>query len=219
MITTLKCMKKPHISELQNAVFIYILESQIGIAINEEPEDIIRDDTKCQFECSKCEFSSTKYNDLKCHTQTTHQSPKIRVNKVRNKRLACEVCDYVCRYNIQMKKHQEREHKEERDTYGCDRCDFRDDFLGNVWKHKLAKHSEIFNANSSSENLPKDILLNLLAEQNANLMEEVVTLKKSVKEVIMQVTYDFEEIIENMKKVVEKQHLETRQVFQIYQKD
>ena len=180
------------------------------MAKENEPVKITTDDTKCQFDCSRCEFSTAKYTELKSHIQTIHQSSKVNMKNVSDMTLTCEDCEYVCRYNIQMKKHQEKKHKEGKYRYGCDICDYRDNFLGNVWKHKLAKHSDMFHFNSSEENIPKDILLNLVAEQNANLMEEVVSLKKNVKEVIMQVTYDFEDIIEKMRKTAEEQHLETK---------
>ena len=58
--------------------------------------------------------------------------------------------------------------------------------------------------NQSDENTSKDLLLNILAEQSANLMEQVASLQKGVKENFVQVTNEFEDIINNMEIAAEK---------------
>ena len=66
--------------------------------------------------------------------------------------------------------------------------------------------------NQSDENTSKDLLLNILAEQIANLMEQVASLQKGVKENFVQVTNEFEEIINNMEIAAEKRHQQTMKV-------
>ena len=90
-------------------------------------------DDSSKCKCSKCELSSVKYENLNSHTQTAHQSPIVEVNR-----------------------------GSEKYAYGCDLCEFGDNLVGNVWKHKLTNHSGTFNFNSSDENVTQDLLFNLV---------------------------------------------------------
>ena len=93
-----------------------------------------------------------------------------------------------------MKKHLESKHPEDL-NYGCDICGFRDDFVGNIWMHKIIKHEKSFQYNKSSESTANELMLNLLAEQNSNLMDEVVTLKNFIKEAFENFTNEFVNIV------------------------
>ena len=87
----------------------------------------------------------------------------------------------------------ERVHTEEKEfIYGCSLCDFGDDFIGNMWKHKLNNHPEQmkFKYNKADDNATKDLMFNILAEQSSTLMEEVACLQNGLKESFIQVTYD-----------------------------
>ena len=91
----------------------------------------------------------------------------------------CEKCEYTCKLNIQMKKHMEKEHSETTSSYRCDLCDFRCDFLLQIWNHKLDHHgNEIFNIINMDEHTRKNLMFNLVAEQNADLMVEVTNMKE-----------------------------------------
>merc|ERR1712243_141201 len=105
--------------------------------------------------------------------------------------------------------HTQMMHKDEF-AYGCDLCHIADDFLGNIWKHKFSKHPEAFNFKTTEEVSSNDVLLNLLAEQNTNLKEEVTTLKDFIKESLEVLTENFTEIIVDLKNAGERQHQETR---------
>ena len=66
--------------------------------------------------------------------------------------------------------------------YKCDSCAFTSDFVGTLWEHIFAQHIGK-NQENKKEDGPKtvkDALLNLLAEQNIDLMEEAIQLKRDV---------------------------------------
>ena len=63
-----------------------------------------------KFCCSKCEFASTSTSMLEQHIQTIHNSIRIRLSSNDKKVLSCELCDYKCILNIQLKKHQTKFH-------------------------------------------------------------------------------------------------------------
>ena len=61
--------------------------------------------------------------------------------------------------------------------------------------HKIIKHEKSFQYNKSSESTANELMLNLLAEQNSNLMDEVVTLKNFIKEAFENFTKEFVNIV------------------------
>ena len=97
--------------------------------------------------------------------------------------VSCELCEYKCRYNIQLMKHMKSHHEEkdaenEMGKYKCVICEFTANFLFDMWQHRHTKH-----ADSKPEFLPKskskeDVAFAYLAEQMLELTEEMETLKK-----------------------------------------
>ena len=76
---------------------------------------------------------------------------------------------------------------------GCDNlCDFQSNILINMYEHKFNAHPDIPLEFHPQSNNAKDFVLNLLAEQNMELMEEVETIKKG-----------FEVDLENLKRGIE----------------
>ena len=194
--------------ELQNIILNIILEYHIEESKKESESNT--EEADLNFECSQCDFQSEVEDIVKDHNKRAHQPPRPHVDR----KVKCELCDYVCDLNIEMKEHIEKEHPENEPTYECDICGFSDDFIGNMWKHKLTNHASESNMqfNQSDENTSKDLLLNILAEQSANLMEQVASLQKGVKENFLQVTTEFEEIIKNMENTAEKRQKQMMKV-------
>ena len=95
-------------------------------------------------------------------------------------------------------------------TYKCNLCEFRADSVDLIWKHKLDKHTgESFNFNKMDKNSRKNILFNILAEQNVEIIEEVVNLRNSMKEIFKQMLNDFEDGMQDVVKNARKHNTKT----------
>ena len=57
--------------------------------------------------CGKCNFKTANKRKLKIHIQTMHQDVKIKLNEG-IKSIRCDVCEYTCKLNIQIKKHKKK---------------------------------------------------------------------------------------------------------------
>ena len=139
--------REDDLTDLQNVVFTHILEQQILEIENEKKVKRVCDETK--YSCDQCEFSTNAEEHLKVHIQTIHQSAKVDVNVTSIRTIKCQACEYVCKLNIQMKKHLEKEHGENSPSYKCNLCEFGADFIGEIWNHKLDSHAgDTFNFNN-----------------------------------------------------------------------
>ena len=92
--------------------------------------------------------------------------------------IACNKCDYKCRLNIQLKKHTTKKHPSE-SKYNCNEYGFETNYVANTWEHTLEQHPD-----KSFEFTPKEaenFILKLVAEQNANIVEEIGGLKMDIQ--------------------------------------
>ena len=72
--------------------------------------------------------------------------------------------------------------------YTCNTCEYGSDYIAELWNHVLEVHP---GSNFQFDNkVKKDILLNLVAEQNVDIMEEFNSLKKDIKEAFTQLAQD-----------------------------
>ena len=62
------------------------------------------------FSCEKCKFHSQTENELNMHFQTTHMITKVVVGSDNQELVGCNVCEYKCKLNIQLKKHKKLKH-------------------------------------------------------------------------------------------------------------
>ena len=134
--------------------------------------------THLNFKCNICEFRAVLSEDLKQHIESTHINVQVQVNKVHV--LSCMVCDYKCTLNIQLKKHMEKKHVDE-GKYQCNFCDFNTDVLTRMYEHKFSDHPELKIGFTPKNVTSKEYLVNFLAEQNKELMEELITVKKELE--------------------------------------
>ena len=148
-------------------------------------EDEIKNHMKehLTFKCNNCQFISETENELKRHNQIIHQITKIRVDKITPENdmganeIVCEKCEYKCKLNIQLKNHKKRKHTNEV-TYQCNFCDFQSSIMIKMCEHKLFSHPEVDPEFNPKTITPKEMILNLIAEQNKELISEVLVMKK-----------------------------------------
>ena len=65
--------------------------------------------------------------------------------------------------------------------FKCNFCSFKADVVLKMYEHKLAEHPDIPQEFIPKKTDVKDMILNLLAEQNLDMMEELINLKKYIK--------------------------------------
>ena len=145
--------------------------------------------------CNVCEFRSKTKDALEEHVKTKHITVKVNIKEKEQIILSCEVCEYKCRLNIQLKKHMSVTHLdkgEEQGKYKCAVCSFTGNFLVDIWQHRQSVH-----ADTTPEFLPQtrsshEVAIAYLAEQNLELSEEMETLKKDFKGAFEVFAHDLE---------------------------
>ena len=198
------------LKHFENLIYIAILEKHAAhLAQSENVEEKVAKNCET-ITCHECELSFTSEENMKAHMQTIHKSLRIKLVKETIGNLKCKKCDYTCKLNIQMKKHMESIHVEDNFAYGCDLCEFRDDFLGNIWKHKIGIHHEDFQFNKYADLSSKDLMLNLLAEQNSNMIQELTTLKDFIKELYERLTDEFVDTFKGIQKESDRKDTEMK---------
>ena len=126
--------------------------------------------------------------------QTLHKEVRINLDSQDQIVIACELCAYKCRLNVQLKKHKKTMHpktSQPKQTWSCETCGFASEFILDMWKHREEQHS-----NSTPEFQPKpkqDFAIAFLAEHNLDIMEEMDTLKKEVRASILRLASDIED--------------------------
>ena len=59
-----------------------------------------------KFKCQKCELCFETDIKLRMHMQTVHQELTVQIKTQLPKVIKCKMCDFKCKYNIQLKKAQ-----------------------------------------------------------------------------------------------------------------
>ena len=163
--------------------------------------------------CNKCDYIAETDKNLKDHTQKEHAP----VNK------KCKQCVYTNKTDGNLKVHvqnthapievdptQENAEQENSSEYRCNFCEYVSGSIETIWNHKLDKHTgQSFNFNNLDKDGSKDSVLHLLAGQNIDLLEEVMSMKKALKEVVGQMIDDCEESMTELKNEIRKNTKET----------
>ena len=164
--------------ELENIVFSYILEYHI---------------TENLQTCHQCDFKTETEGKLNDHMQTMHHSEEHE-NEIS-----------ITEQSETGTPQQEKENAP--GSYKCNLCEFKSDCIDLIWNHKLDKHTgESFNFNKLDKDSRKNVLFNILAEQNVDLIEEVTGLRNSMKERFKQMIDDFEDGMQQAKDESTKQN-------------
>ena len=156
--------------------------------------------------CSKCDFAAISEDILKQHIQSKHQFIQVDIHSTKTKKVnhqvvSCNQCQYKCKLNIQLKNHMKRKHAVQDMKFKCDFCQFQAGHLLKMYEHRFADHPENpFDFNPKSRSI-SDMVLNLLAEQNMELMEELMDLKRRVKSSFDQFSKDMNTTIANTEEI------------------
>ena len=120
-------------------------------------------------QCNQCDYAATSTRNLEDHKKTVHMKPFVNITLSEQEVIKCNKCEFKCRLNIQLKKHSEKKHREEQ--YSCNRCVYRSNHVAQLWKHILNAHpGKDFKFDTKEKD---DILINLAAEQNVEVLEEI----------------------------------------------
>ena len=94
-----------------------------------------------KFKCNKCHFSSTNLLAISEHSQTVHMEIQVNIGGKEQTVIECDLCDYKCKYNIQLRKHLRAMHVMDQ-KYNCKECEYKTDYVANTWKHTLNQHPD-----------------------------------------------------------------------------
>ena len=114
----------------------------------------------------------------------SHSSPEVNIPTAEQS-ISCSQCEYKCTLDIDLKNHTQLKHKKET-KYWCTECKFVTNYVANTWEHTLAEHPD-----SSFEFNPKqmdNVVLKLVAEQNADIVEEMESMKREIKDAFDQLS-------------------------------
>ena len=137
-----------------------------------------------EFKCTMCEHAIESENDLKTHEQAVHKDVKVDIQKSSYSKkpvlIDCDKCKYQCKYNIRLKKHMKSKHIGDY-KYKCNFCDFYVNFIVDMYEHRLSEHPESPMEFNSRKFTAKDMILNLLAEQNVEVAQDINEIKTETK--------------------------------------
>ena len=135
--------------------------------------------------CSICEHKSKSEDELSMHIKANHIQVSVQLEKIElPQTISCNECKFTCRLNIQMKKHKEKEHIDKQKTYECNFCGFESNLMIKMYEHKFNVHPEIPIDSKTADTTPKDFIINMLAEQNMAMMEEICNLRNDLKNTV-----------------------------------
>ena len=139
---------------------------------------LIMEEHEC-YKCGKCTFTANSASKLEIHKQSLHT--KITVDVAKSVYLQCELCEYMYKYNIQLKKHMEACHVEatSEPKYRCRDCDYKSHYYLYIWEHREKNHSSQSEHCASDQ---KDMALALIAEQNIDAYYQVESMKKELED-------------------------------------
>jgi hypothetical protein len=135
-----------------------------------------------------------------------HQTVQVDLNSIQSADanpifISCTKCDYKCKLRIQLRNHVKNKHEITEDRkFKCNACTFQTDVLLKIYEHKLGEHPETSIEFNPKTTTVKDMALNLISQQNLELMEEILDLKKGLKVAFEKLSDEIQikyEVIEN----------------------
>ena len=131
--------------------------------------------------------------------------------------IKCEKCDYACNLNIKLKKHEEKQHSGE--EFKCNSCGYSALSMTSLWKHMIEDHAGGYKS-TEKENHPSPVVFQqMVAEQNIEIMKEIINLKRTVKEILTQFSFDSEEQMTEIKDSAASQNIQTANALHILTKE
>ena len=95
-----------------------------------------------------------------------------------------------------LKKHIKKEHKPDM-KHTCEMCDYGTHFVASMWEHSFSQHHD--KSPQFKEIQTENLIMKIVAEQNANLIDEIETLKEDTKRAFNGLAIAIDESIENMR--------------------
>ena len=158
---------------------------------------------KCGFNCNKCGYIAARVDELRQHEQAVHLEVKVNLHKNMPILINCSKCEFKCKYNIQLNQHNKNVHEKNLDKkYKCNYCSFESEFLIRMYEHRLNDHPEEQIDFMPNKTTAKDMIINLIAEQNIEIIQEFESMTKGLKDSFVQLTHDIRTSVENASKSV-----------------
>ena len=170
----------------------------------------LKHEMKSKHICTSCEHLSDTEDGLKTHYQLVHKEIQVDVERASLNQtlipIKCDHCDQDFKYNIQLNKHIQKQHRTEEEDwkFQCNFCTFRTQHIFYMYEHKFEKHPDTPSKFIPNKITAKDRALNLIAEQSIEMYDELKRLKTFIKEsfenisnVIKNNSMDIEQIIDN----------------------
>ena len=123
------------------------------------------------FSCEVCDINFSDPGNLNQHKQAYHMSVQVNIATEDTNCIVCDLCKYSCKYNIQLRKHMKTVHGIEQ-KYNCKGCNYKTDYVANTWVHMLRKHPDQ-SVEFEREQSDSDIILKLVADQNAEIINKI----------------------------------------------
>jgi hypothetical protein len=121
------------------------------------------------WKCLACSFVANTKENLELHKGMKHSFP-------------CNQCAEIFNSEKSLRHHQDTTHKVKADKkFKCNICTYQAEHLLELYEHKFSKHPDIPMEFNPNRRTVKDMILNLIAEQNLELMEELQGFKKEFR--------------------------------------
>ena len=127
-----------------------------------------------------------------------HKSINVDLNVQDLSVIRCNLCEYRCRYTIQLKKHMATQHKHDL-KYSCiySECTFSSDFIATAWDHKMEAHPDI--DDQFTEKNRENFILKIVAEQTNSIMEEMESIKSDTKNAFIELAVRVKSCVDELK--------------------
>ena len=121
------------------------------------------------YRCKQCESVCDSKEELKLHTQSYHMSTRVNIERI----------------DPEHEKNQKEDMK-----FKCNLCTFQSQHLVHLYEHKHTYHPESPMEFNPSKVTVKDMVLNLIAEQSIEIIEEIQDMRKEIKGALEKVSHE-----------------------------
>ena len=127
--------------------------------------------------CNQCAFVCESKEELKLHTQSYHMSTRVNIERIDP---------------------EQEKNKEENMKFKCNLCNFQSHHLVHLYEHKYSDHPESPMEFNPKKVTVKDMVLNLIAEQSIEIIEEIQDMRREMKGALEQISHEMRRNVENV---------------------